>query len=59
MSHFNLLATQSQQLLEQDPGYSPLLKPDTSLLMFDPINRLPVITDVKVMGMIGNNSKAS
>jgi hypothetical protein len=58
MSHFNLLAAQTRQLLEHDPGYSPLLRAGNSLLLYDAANRVPVITDAKVMGMIGNNSKA-
>lgn len=53
-SHFNVIPTSVEEMAEQDAGYSPLVDPGTSLVLFDPINRAPVATDTRILGMIGN-----
>lgn len=57
-NHFNLLATQTRQLVEDNPGYTPLIQGGNSLLLYDAKNKMPVVTDAKVVGMIGSNSRA-
>lgn len=53
-SHFNVIPTSVEEMAEQGAGYSPLIDPGTSLVLFDPINRTPVATDTRILGMIGN-----
>lgn len=53
-SHFNVIPTSVEEMAEQGAGYSPLINPGTSLVLFDPANRTPVATDTRVLGMIGN-----
>lgn len=52
--HFNVIPTSVTEMAEQDAGYSPLIDPGTSLVLFDPTNRTPVATDTRILGMIGN-----
>ena len=52
--HFNVIPTSVVEMAEQDAGYSPLIDPGASLVLFDPINRTPVATDTRILGMIGN-----
>lgn len=54
VNHFGVVALPARQLIEQDAGYSPLITPGNALLLFDPANRQPVVTDAQVVGMIGN-----
>lgn len=53
-SHFNVISTSVEEMAEQKAGYSPLIDPGTSLMLFDPTNRTPVATDTRILGMIGN-----
>jgi hypothetical protein len=55
---FNMLSTTAAGLIESDAGYSPLITVGNSLMLFDRINHTPVITDVKIVGLIGNNAQA-
>lgn len=59
MSRFSMIGTPEQRLIEGDAGYSPLLAPGKSLLLFDPYNNVPVITDAQIVGLVGNNSSAA
>ncbi len=53
-SYFNVIPTAVQEMAEQGAGYSPLVDPGNSLVLFDPDNRTPVVTDARILGMIGN-----
>jgi hypothetical protein len=53
-SHFNVIPTSVEEMAAQGAGYSPLIDPGTSLVLFDPANRTPVATDTRILGMIGN-----
>lgn len=57
-AYFNMAASPMQQLVERESQYSPLLTNRGSLVLYDNENRMPVITDASVIGMIGSNSKA-
>lgn len=59
MQHFNLIATPARKFIENDPKYSPVLLNGSSLVLYDPTNDTPVVTDAKVIGMIGSNSRAA
>lgn len=58
-NYFNLAAAKTRALIEEDTGYSPLLKEGGSLLLFDTTTGVPVATDTKVIGMIGSDAKAA
>lgn len=58
-TYFNMATAPMQQLIESDSQYSPLLSKKGSLVLYDIENRMPIITDVSVIGMIGSNSRAA
>ncbi len=59
VSYFNLAATPTHSLLEQEAGYTPLLLEGNSLLLYDSVDHLPIMSDAEVIGMIGSNSQSS
>jgi len=56
---FNLISTPASKFIEDNPGYSPLITNGNSLIFYDKSNSMPVITDTKVIGMIGRESQAA
>lgn len=58
-AYFHMATAPMQQLVEGDSQYTPLLNRKGSLVLYDTENRMPVITDASVIGMIGSNSRAS
>lgn len=57
-SHFNVIPTSTQEMVDQDAGYSPLVTPGNSLVLYDQHNRVPVATDVRILGMLGNGPQS-
>lgn len=53
-NYFGLVAVPTIELIHRDAGYSPLVVPESTLLLYDSQNRMPVVTDAQVIGMIGN-----
>jgi hypothetical protein len=53
-THFNVIPVSVQEMIDQKAGYSPLILPTTSLALYDPQHRMPVATDVRILGMLGN-----
>lgn len=58
-AYFSMTVAPTELLIEGDSQYSPLLGKRGSLVLYDTENRMPVITDASVLGMIGSNSRAS
>jgi len=57
---FNFFGLPLGRLLEsEDSGYSPVLEPGNRLLLYDMQTGTPLITDAKIIGMIGSNAIAS
>ncbi len=59
LSYFNMIATQARHLIEQAPGYTPLIQHGNSLMLFDKSNHLPVITDASILGVMGSDSRSA
>jgi len=58
-NHFGLFATSAAEIVALGAGYSPLLAPGNSLLLYDSTHNTPVITDASVIGMLGNGAQTS
>lgn len=58
-SHFNVIPTSVQEMADQEAGYSPLIMPGSSLVLYDQHNQLPVVTDARVLGMLGNGPQSA
>lgn len=53
-SHFNIIPTSVQEMIDQKAGYTPLILPGNALALYDQQHRMPIATDVRVLGMLGN-----
>lgn len=53
-SRFNVIPTSVQEMIDQKAGYTPLVLPGNALTLYDQQNRLPIASDVRVLGMLGN-----
>lgn len=58
-AYFKMAASPVHLLIEKESQYSPLLGGRGSLVLYDTDNRMPIITDISVLGLIGSNSRAS
>jgi hypothetical protein len=58
MNYFQLVATPAAQVIDTQAMYSPLLR-DGSLVLYDQTSESPIVTDAKVIGMIGSHSGAA
>lgn len=55
-TYFNINAVPTETLITEDAQYSPLLVTGQDLLLFDTEHRMPALTDVKIMGVIGSHA---
>ncbi|HKU18028.1 MAG TPA: hypothetical protein VJP80_02030 [Candidatus Saccharimonadales bacterium] len=56
---FGMAPVPLAHFIQQDLGYSPLITPGNSLLLYDTANRTPLITDTQVVGMLGSSAQAA
>lgn len=56
-NYFNMAAIPTRALSDIQPSYSPLLGGKGLLILYDPIDQIPIVTDVQVAGMIGHDSR--
>lgn len=55
---FNLLGVPTEALLSQNPGYTPLVSPKNRLVLFDDERKMPIVTDLQIVGLLGNDAYA-
>jgi hypothetical protein len=55
---FTFVSAKTRSLVDQDVGYTPVMQPGNSLMMYDSTLRIPIATDAKVIGILGSNSYA-
>lgn len=58
-TYFNMLPTHGSQLIKLEAGYSPLLNAEAGLLLYDTVQHTPIVTDARIVGVIGNHSDAA
>ncbi len=58
-TYFNINPVPTRTLITEDAQYSPLLVTGRDLLLYDPDHRMPALTDVKIMGVIGSHAASS
>lgn len=58
-AYFDLTAIPVEQLIVGDADYSPLLVSAQDLLLYNPEIQMPVLTDAKILGIIGSHSDSS
>lgn len=58
LNYFNMISAQARHIIDQAPGYTPLLQKGNSLMMYDEVSRSPIVTDAMIIGMIGSDSRA-
>ena len=56
MNSFNMMATSTRKLFEGDSGYSPLITPGNSILLYDQELNVPIVTDAHVIGLLGSGA---
>jgi hypothetical protein len=55
-NYFGMAGLPVEQLITPNFGYTPLVAPGNSLVLYDPSSEMPIVTDAMVVGMIGNGA---